>query len=160
MLDPNMIPDEIRTAAKRLSQWALESGIRNWSIYGIGPVQDTTSMPGNPHPWRFNLNRPVSPPVPPTIRASDFIRDVTMWLEDCVVKRKLTDEEKHALGIKFRFHSEKPLSDAEIARWAEGLNPPFDSCHECGGKGAVDSGGMTPWGSGIDIECPSCSNKS
>jgi hypothetical protein len=33
-------------------------------------------------------------------------------------------------------------------------------CQECGGKGGVDSGGMTPWGSGIDVECPSCSNKS
>jgi hypothetical protein len=79
--------------------------------------------------WRFNLNRAALPPVPPTLRATDFIRDVSMWLEDCVVKRKLTDEEKHALGIKFRFHAEKPLSDAEIARWAEGLNPPADSCH-------------------------------
>ena len=30
-------------------------------------------------------------------------------------------------------------------------------CQECGGEGGVDSGGMTPWGSGIMIPCPSCS---
>lgn len=32
-------------------------------------------------------------------------------------------------------------------------------CPECGGKGGIDSGGVTPWGSGIMIPCPSCSNK-
>lgn len=33
-------------------------------------------------------------------------------------------------------------------------------CGECGGTGGVDSGGMTPYGSGIDIPCPSCSPNS
>lgn len=32
-------------------------------------------------------------------------------------------------------------------------------CPECGGAGGVDSGGVTPWGSGINIPCPSCSNE-
>ena len=29
-------------------------------------------------------------------------------------------------------------------------------CLECNGVGGVDSGGMTPWGSGISVPCPSC----
>ena len=29
-------------------------------------------------------------------------------------------------------------------------------CPQCGGVGGVDSGGVTPWGTGIDIPCPSC----
>lgn len=32
-----------------------------------------------------------------------------------------------------------------------------DVCHECGGDGGVDSGGVTPWGSAITPPCPSCS---
>jgi len=32
-----------------------------------------------------------------------------MWLEDCVLHRPLTDLEKKWLGVKFRFHAEKPL---------------------------------------------------
>ena len=32
-----------------------------------------------------------------------------------------------------------------------------DVCHECGGTGGVDSGGVTPWGSAITLPCPSCS---
>ena len=31
-------------------------------------------------------------------------------------------------------------------------------CPECDGTGAVDSGGVTPWGAGIDIPCPRCSS--
>lgn len=27
------------------------------------------------------------------------------------------------------------------------------NCPECGGTGAVDSGGFTPWGQGIDVPC-------
>lgn len=30
-------------------------------------------------------------------------------------------------------------------------------CDTCGGSGAADSGGVTPWGAGIDIPCPDCS---
>jgi len=33
-------------------------------------------------------------------------------------------------------------------------------CGTCGGEGGVDSGGVTPWGWGIDIPCPECSEKS
>jgi len=29
-------------------------------------------------------------------------------------------------------------------------------CPTCGGDGHLDSGGVTPWGAGIDIPCPSC----
>ena len=29
-------------------------------------------------------------------------------------------------------------------------------CGQCGGAGGVDSGGVTPHGTGIDIPCPSC----
>lgn len=29
-------------------------------------------------------------------------------------------------------------------------------CPQCGGAGHLDSGGVTPWGTGIDIPCPSC----
>jgi len=30
------------------------------------------------------------------------------------------------------------------------------SCCHCNGTGAVDSGGFTPWGGGIDVMCPTC----
>ena len=29
-------------------------------------------------------------------------------------------------------------------------------CLDCEGTGAIDSGGVTPWGSSIDIMCPNC----
>ena len=29
-------------------------------------------------------------------------------------------------------------------------------CAECGGSGVIDSGGVTPWGTGINVECPAC----
>jgi len=32
------------------------------------------------------------------------------------------------------------------------------SCSACGGSGAVDSGGFTPWGSPINLPCPECSS--
>lgn len=38
-------------------------------------------------------------------------------------------------------------------------NPELLSCPTCGGEGGVDSGGVTPWGAGINIPCPSCSKK-
>lgn len=31
-----------------------------------------------------------------------------------------------------------------------------DVCPECGGTGAIDSGGVTPWGSPINLPCPGC----
>lgn len=31
-----------------------------------------------------------------------------------------------------------------------------NKCHECGAAGVIDSGGITPWGSGINIPCPAC----
>ncbi len=31
-------------------------------------------------------------------------------------------------------------------------------CLTCGGTGGVDSGGTTPWGTGIDLPCPECVN--
>lgn len=31
-----------------------------------------------------------------------------------------------------------------------------DKCPGCDGTGVVDSGGVTPWGTGIDIACPCC----
>lgn len=33
------------------------------------------------------------------------------------------------------------------------------ACEWCGGKGTLDSGGVTPWGSAIDLPCPHCSSK-
>lgn len=33
-------------------------------------------------------------------------------------------------------------------------------CPECGGSRVIDSGGATPWGSGINIPCPSCEQNS
>jgi len=30
------------------------------------------------------------------------------------------------------------------------------ACCHCDGTGSVDSGGVTPWGAGIDIMCPAC----
>jgi len=35
--------------------------------------------------------------------------------------------------------------------------PREEKCPTCGGVGGIDSGGMTPWGEGINIPCPSCS---
>jgi len=32
-------------------------------------------------------------------------------------------------------------------------------CGACGGNGAVDSGGQTPWGEGIDIPCGECNGR-
>jgi hypothetical protein len=32
----------------------------------------------------------------------------------------------------------------------------IDDCHECGGEGGMDSGGVAPWGASIAIPCPSC----
>src|ERR1700722_6474829 len=29
-------------------------------------------------------------------------------------------------------------------------------CPDCGGDGSVDSGGFQPWGSPIDVGCPTC----
>jgi hypothetical protein len=29
-------------------------------------------------------------------------------------------------------------------------------CGECDGTGEVDSGGFSPWGTGIDVTCPTC----
>ena len=37
--------------------------------------------------------------------------------------------------------------------------PEPEPCHECGGTGGVDSGGVTPWGSPISLPCPSCSKE-
>ena len=31
-----------------------------------------------------------------------------------------------------------------------------ETCGACDGSGAVDSGGVTPWGSGIEAACPEC----
>ena len=31
-------------------------------------------------------------------------------------------------------------------------------CSQCNGTGSVDSGGVTPWGYGIDVPCPMCSS--
>jgi len=35
----------------------------------------------------------------------------------------------------------------------------IEECGTCGGEDVIDSGGVTPWGAGIDIPCPEC-NKS
>lgn len=32
-------------------------------------------------------------------------------------------------------------------------------CEWCGGKGTMDSGGVTPWGEAIDLPCPHCTAK-
>lgn len=31
-----------------------------------------------------------------------------------------------------------------------------ESCPACGGSGAVDSGGVQPWGASIGVACPAC----
>lgn len=33
------------------------------------------------------------------------------------------------------------------------------TCEWCGGKGTLDSGGVTPWGAAIDLPCPHCTAK-
>ena len=33
------------------------------------------------------------------------------------------------------------------------------ACPNCGVSGAVDSGGVTPWGAPIDLPCPACKSK-
>src|SRR5690348_13722832 len=43
------------------------------------------------------------------------------------------------------------LIDAEIAALERGK-----ICQTCGGSGAVDSGGVQPWGAAIYIRCPDC----
>lgn len=43
---------------------------------------------------------------------------------------------------------------AELQREVERLNAA--ACKECGGKGSVDSGGFTEWGSPIEIPCQFC----
>jgi hypothetical protein len=52
---------------------------------------------------------------------------------------------------------------AELARTEpavkESLTPDADRCSTCDGSGAVDSGGVTPWGQGIDIPCPECESR-
>ena len=37
------------------------------------------------------------------------------------------------------------------------LNARAKQCQECGGLGVVDSGGMSPQGHEIKVECPACS---
>lgn len=37
--------------------------------------------------------------------------------------------------------------------------PDCTPCGNCGGTGAVDSGGVTPWGATIDLPCPACKSK-
>lgn len=37
--------------------------------------------------------------------------------------------------------------------------PDCTPCGNCGGTGAVDSGGVTPWGAPIDLPCPACKSK-
>jgi hypothetical protein len=32
----------------------------------------------------------------------------------------------------------------------------LSKCSQCQGTGHVDSGGFSPWGTGIDRPCPSC----
>lgn len=34
-----------------------------------------------------------------------------------------------------------------------------EKCGSCDGSGAVDSGGVTPWGQGINMPCPECQSK-
>lgn len=46
--------------------------------------------------------------------------------------------------------------DAVLIDTADAAPDADDECSECGGAGVVDSGGVTPWGTGIGIECPAC----
>lgn len=32
-------------------------------------------------------------------------------------------------------------------------------CLDCEGEGSIDSGGVTPWGTFIDVPCPACSGE-
>jgi hypothetical protein len=52
--------------------------------------------------------------------------------------------------------------ETEVAAWAyqqaDAMLAVRDACPECGGKGVVDSGGVTPWGAGIDVACGACRN--
>lgn len=45
------------------------------------------------------------------------------------------------------------MTDAQAKEFT--LSLPL-ACPTCGGEGVIDSGGSTPWGSWIDIPCPSC----
>ena len=40
--------------------------------------------------------------------------------------------------------------------WLQDARPAEPTCSTCDGSGAIDSGGVTPWGAGIDIACPEC----
>jgi len=40
----------------------------------------------------------------------------------------------------------------ELSGWLRGRIP----CRWCGGEGAIDSGGVTPWGQEIDVPCSEC----
>lgn len=76
-------------------------------------------------------------------------------LEDCKDHFETTDPEVVLVSgtdlIKIK----------ELATCSDGsilvIPEPSDQCPTCGGIGGIDSGGMTPWGEGINIPCPSCS---
>ena len=38
-------------------------------------------------------------------------------------------------------------------RSCDGGCQPDPDCPQCNGKGVCDSGGVTPWGAGIDVRC-------
>jgi DNA repair exonuclease SbcCD ATPase subunit len=67
------------------------------------------------------------------------------------------EEEKEKTAIKRlqEYHNEVMSAEQRVAELQKELKRSV--CQECGGKGGVDSGGVTPWGSSIDIPCPSCS---
>jgi len=98
------IPEEINRAAWLIEQWAEENSLDDWAIRGICSRAARESL------------EKISSAVPLEIRTADFVRDVSEWLEDFVVGRSLTDEERQGLSIKFQFHTKKPFSDADLVR--------------------------------------------
>jgi hypothetical protein len=65
-------------------------------------------------------------------------------------------------GMSALYEVHHNAGETEVANWAyqqaEAMLAVRNTCPECGGKGAVDSGGFTPWGAPIDIPCGACRN--
>lgn len=64
---------------------------------------------------------------------------------------------QYAEGHEYKSEVSHPFMPEELTKLRQAIEP---VCGECGGTGGIDSGGMTPWGTGINIPCPSCGPQS
>ena len=97
-------------------------------------------------------------------------------MENAALQTRAVECQQIALGISLRdyfagqalagmsalYEVHHNAGETEVANWAyqqaEAMLAVRNACPECGGKGAVDSGGYTPWGAPIDIPCGACRN--